>query len=84
MGTKFAVTVQDSKISYTKNNRGFSLPTGNIGIPVNDAFQGGYNPKYNPFPRVKKSTIEIKETMECFIDLNSSMNVIFFITIPIL
>ena len=46
MGYTVANIIKHAKISFSSNDRGYSLPWGSIGIPKNNFYQGGYNPDY--------------------------------------
>jgi hypothetical protein len=47
MGYEVYKTVENTKISSTDGGRAWSAPLGTRYMPVNDNFQGRYNPNYN-------------------------------------
>jgi len=50
MGFDVANTVSKANIQISSTNRGYSMPWGQIRIPQNDSFQGGYNPNRRSGP----------------------------------
>ncbi|MEM5948963.1 hypothetical protein WKV44_10490 [Spirochaetia bacterium 38H-sp] len=43
MGSDYGALVKNTRIIYVDIDRGFSAPWGNIYMPTNDSYQGGYN-----------------------------------------